>query len=113
MESKILEMSTILQRVHDVDTSLIKPTDNVVHVQTNKYTHTDVAEHSDMTSCWIIIDSKVYDVTKFLYEHPGGYDILLEHAGRDATCAFEEVGHSRDALQILQDFCIGDVVSTK
>ncbi|XP_063442842.1 cytochrome b5-like [Mytilus trossulus] len=106
-------MSATLQRVHQADSCIITPTADVVNVQTNKYTLTDVADHHDMTSCWIIIENKVYDVTKFLFEHPGGYDILLEHAGRDATCAFEEVGHSRDAKQILQDYCIGDVIKNK
>jgi L-lactate dehydrogenase (cytochrome) len=29
-------------------------------------------EHSSKESCWILIHNKVYDVTKFLNEHPGG-----------------------------------------
>ncbi|XP_071176086.1 cytochrome b5-like [Mytilus edulis] len=106
-------MSATLRRVHQADSCIISPTTEVVNVQTSKYTLTEVADHQDMTSCWIIIENKVYDVTKFLFEHPGGYDILLEHAGRDATCAFEDVGHSRDAIQILQDYCIGDVIKNK
>lgn len=97
-------MTTLFQSVQNTD--LIKP---VANVQTNKYTQRDVADHSDITSCWIIVYDKVYDVTKFLSEHPGGYDILLEHAGRDATIPFEEKGHSHDALQLLQDYYIGDV----
>ena len=35
---------------------------------------------------------KVYDVTEFLAEHPGGEEILLETAGTDSTEAFEDVG---------------------
>ena len=97
-------MTTLFQSGQN--TERIKP---VVNAQTNKYTQRDVADHSDVTSCWIIVYDKVYDVTKFLSEHPGGYDVLLEHAGRDATIPFEEKGHSRVALQLLHDYYIGDV----
>lgn len=41
----------------------------------------EVAKHSSKKSCWIVLDSKVYDVTKFLPEHPGGAPIILQHAG--------------------------------
>lgn len=44
----------------------------------------EVAKHSTKESCWIVIDSKVYDVTSFLYSHPGGAAILLRQGG--AVC---------------------------
>lgn len=56
-----------------------------------------VAEHSSAGSCWVIIQNKVYDVTDFLQEHPGGPDIILKYAGRDATLVYEPI-HPRDAL---------------
>ncbi|KAI4523533.1 hypothetical protein K525DRAFT_254520 [Schizophyllum commune Loenen D] len=56
-----------------------------------------VAEHNSATSCWVIINNKVYDVTEFLQEHPGGPDIILKYAGRDATQVYEPI-HPRDAL---------------
>lgn len=37
----------------------------------------------------MIINDNVYDVTEFLKKHPGGAKIILAHAGRDATKAFE------------------------
>ncbi|KAM7356060.1 uncharacterized protein ACRADG_001921 isoform 2-T2 [Cochliomyia hominivorax] len=58
---------------------------------------------------WIIIKGVVYDVTKFLKDHPGGDDIILEHAGKDATRAFNDVGHSIDAIQDMKTFKIGVV----
>jgi hypothetical protein len=30
---------------------------------------------------WMAIDGKVYDISLWLHEHPGGEDILLQHAG--------------------------------
>lgn len=42
-----------------------------------------------------------------LNQHPGGYDVILEHAGRDATFAFRGSGHSSEAVQMLKKFEIG------
>ena len=42
---------------------------------------TELAAHSDKGDCWMAHNGKVYDVTKFLEDHPGGPEIMLEHAG--------------------------------
>lgn len=31
-----------------------------------------VAVHNNPTDCWIVVDNKVWDVSQFLPEHPGG-----------------------------------------
>jgi cytochrome-b5 reductase len=46
-------------------------------------TAAQVSSHSKNNDCWIIIHGKVYDVTKFLQDHPGGEDVLLDLAGSD------------------------------
>jgi cytochrome b involved in lipid metabolism len=38
-------------------------------------------KHTTDKSCWIVVHGKVYDVTDFLEEHPGGYDIILTATG--------------------------------
>ncbi|KAJ3788978.1 FMN-dependent dehydrogenase-domain-containing protein [Lentinula aff. detonsa] len=58
----------------------------------------EVSKHNNTKSCWVIIDKKVYDVTDFLQEHPGGSSIILKYAGRDATGAYEPI-HPSDALE--------------
>merc|ERR1711992_88722 len=52
----------------------------------------------DDKSIWMVIHDKVYDVTKFLDEHPGGEEILIEHAGVDATDMMQEylIGELRE-----------------
>ncbi|KAI0767101.1 glyoxylate dehydrogenase [Fomes fomentarius] len=57
----------------------------------------EVAEHAGRDSCWIIVHGKVYDVTDFLDEHPGGSKIILKYAGKDATEAYEPI-HPPDAI---------------
>ncbi|XP_032518354.1 uncharacterized protein LOC116770838 isoform X2 [Danaus plexippus] len=67
----------------------------------------EVKKHKRKNSVWMIIHDDVYDVTRFLNEHPGGEDTLLEYAGKDGTQAFEDVHHSEDAREIMKKFKIG------
>jgi cytochrome b involved in lipid metabolism len=54
-----------------------------------KYTVADVGAHKDEASgIWIIVENDVYDVTKFLEEHPGGAKILKRFGGKNATKPF-------------------------
>ncbi|KAH7373210.1 hypothetical protein KP509_17G044500 [Ceratopteris richardii] len=55
----------------------------------------------------LIIFGKVYDVTRFLDEHPGGDEVLLSATGKDATNDFEDVGHSTTAKNLMEDYCVG------
>ncbi|XP_047128073.1 cytochrome b5 isoform X1 [Hydra vulgaris] len=73
------------------------------------FTLEEVRSHNNAKSCWLAIHDKVYDVTKFIDEHPGGEEVLLELAGKDATSNFEDVGHSSDARDLLASYYIGDL----
>ena len=42
-------------------------------------------------------------------QHPGGEEILIENAGLDSTENFEDVGHSSDAREMLEEYYIGEV----
>ncbi|KAI2616820.1 hypothetical protein GGR54DRAFT_223360 [Hypoxylon sp. NC1633] len=61
---------------------------------------TELAKHNTTSSCWIVIHGKVYDVTPYLDQHPGGAAILIKQGGRDATSEFRTV-HSQDVLDYL------------
>merc|ERR1712032_897258 len=60
-------------------------------------------------SVWTVIHDKVYDITKFLDEHPGGEEILIENAGTDSIESFEDVGHSSDAREMLEAYYMGEL----
>ncbi|CAI4049941.1 hypothetical protein SKDZ_14G2110 [Saccharomyces kudriavzevii ZP591] len=76
------------------------------------YSYQEVAEHNGPENCWIIIDDKVYDVSQFKDEHPGGDEIIMDLGGQDATESFVDIGHSDEALRLLKDLYIGDVDKT-
>nr|XP_033495080.1 cytochrome b5 [Epinephelus lanceolatus] len=73
------------------------------------YRLSEIEEQNSFKSTWIIIHNKVYDVTKFLEEHPGGEEVLREQAGGDATESFEDVGHSTDAREMSESMVIGEL----
>ncbi|KAH8818999.1 FMN-dependent dehydrogenase-domain-containing protein [Xylogone sp. PMI_703] len=52
---------------------------------------TEISKHNSPQDVWIVVDGKVYDMTKFTPEHPGGAEIILRYAGRDASNAYNEV----------------------
>lgn len=54
----------------------------------------------------------VYDITKYLDDHPGGAGILLDVAGIDATEFFDNAGHSEDADEIMANYRIGTLKGT-
>ena len=61
------------------------------------FTKAQVAIHCSANDCWIVIDKKVYNVTKFLSRHPGTAQVLLKAAGtgRDVKEQFDAQGHSK------------------
>lgn len=46
-------------------------------------------------------------MTDYAKDHPGGAEPLLEVGGADATSAYEDVGHSEDAREIMHSYLVG------
>lgn len=67
----------------------------------------ELAKHDHPGSAWTAIDGIVYDLTPFLYEHPGGASILKLCLGKDATESFSKVCHSPEARALMLNFRIG------
>ena len=76
------------------------------------YAKEDIAEHTSPASCWVTRNGKVYDVTGFLADHPGGEEYILRYAGKDIDEVMKDAtehDHSDAAYDMLHDFFIGRV----
>ncbi|KAF6155886.1 hypothetical protein GIB67_039217 [Kingdonia uniflora] len=90
-----------------------KPGNETVIDTSNKkasklYTRAEVLLHNERSNCWIIIKEKVYDITPYVEEHPGG-DAILAHAGDDSTEGFFGPQHATRVFDMIEDFYIGEL----
>ncbi len=69
----------------------------------------ELAKHASLKDLWVAVHGKVYDATSFVSEHPGGEEVLMDVGGQDATEAFEDVGHSDEAREILDGLYKADL----
>ena len=74
------------------------------------YTREEVARHASDDSNWVIIDDKVYDLTRFAAFHPGGAAFISSVAGRDATDKFYAF-HRGDVLRSMASKYVIGVVA--
>ncbi|KAH7069891.1 cytochrome b5-like heme/steroid binding domain-containing protein [Paraphoma chrysanthemicola] len=72
-----------------------------------EFTYSDVSEHNTKKDLYIVVHDKVYNASSFVDEHPGGEEVLLDVGGQDSTEAFEDVGHSDEAREILDGLLVG------
>lgn len=54
---------------------------------------------------------QVFDVTEYVDEHPGG-EVILSHAGGDATAGFFGPQHPETAFFMSETWLIGKVVDS-
>ena len=71
------------------------------------YDECEIKKHCTKYDCWIIVNNKVYDITQFIQNHPGGTYCLLKNASLDCT---EHLNfHDAFAKKLLETFFIGYV----
>ncbi|KAA1129348.1 hypothetical protein PGTUg99_028871 [Puccinia graminis f. sp. tritici] len=82
--------------------------------QLKSLTREEVAKHDKEGDLWCIIDTAVYDLSKFVDLHPGGASVLVDKnvAGKDATKAFFGL-HRSDVLKKYGRYVIGRIEGEK
>lgn len=78
------------------------------------FSDADVRSHNSAKTCYVTLGPKVYDVTSFLDDHPGGADLILDYGGTDVKNIMEDAlshRHSEAAYEMLEDFLVGSVIS--
>ncbi|NXD71456.1 FADS1 desaturase, partial [Eolophus roseicapillus] len=59
---------------------------------------------------WLVIDRKVYDVSRFSKRHPGGSRVISHYAGQDATDAFIAFHKDKSLVErYLKSLLIGEL----
>lgn len=74
------------------------------------YTAEDVEVHNKESDCWISHAGKVYDVTKFLQDHPGGDELIIQYGGKDVSEVMKDSSehqHSDSAYEMLAEYAVG------
>ena len=70
----------------------------------------ELKKHNKADDCWLAINGKVYDVTSFLPDHPGGKKAPLLVSGADATEEFEMLHKAEVLDKYAKDLLIGELV---
>ncbi|KAJ8125210.1 hypothetical protein O1611_g8429 [Lasiodiplodia mahajangana] len=78
-----------------------------------EFTAKEVAAHKTATDVWMTIHGEVYNVTEYLRDHPGGAELLVDVAGKDASEEFDNAGHSEDASEIMAAYRVGKLQANK
>ena len=72
------------------------------------YTMDQVSAHKTAADCWSVVDGVVYDLTKWVPQHPGGSATIIAMCGVDGSAAFNgKHGTSAGAKSSLALFKIG------
>ena len=67
----------------------------------------ELKKHNKASDCWIAVHGRVFDVTKFLPDHPGGGEVISALAGCEVTSEFEDIGHSDSSRREAKDYFVG------
>ena len=77
-------------------------------------TRAEIQAHNSNKSCYVTAGTKVFDVTDFLNDHPGGADLILQYGGKDVeTIMQDELSHrhSEAAYEVLDESLVGFVAT--
>lgn len=85
--------------VTEKDNTIVSKTEHIPKPVSIKKTFTmeEVMKHNTEADCWIVVNNEVINVTPFLHKHPGGKQVLLLWAGKDASTEFN-MFHKKDAI---------------
>jgi len=75
-------------------------------VELQMYTLEDIAQHNTASDGWMVINGKVYDVTKYIPYHPGGKKIM-PGVGKDGTALYNKYHPWVNANILLEKYHIG------
>lgn len=104
---KLLIIFLLLQLVSLVAVAAVKIDDSKLKI----FSVVDIVKHNNKKSCWVVMDKYIYDVTRFLPDHPGAFKILSKCCGKDCTKGYADKGidepHSKKSHKMRAKMLIG------
>ncbi|CAK9087230.1 Acyl-lipid (9-3)-desaturase (BoDes6) [Durusdinium trenchii] len=76
-------------------------------------TWAEVNKHSARDDLWIVCEGKVFDVTKFVERHPGGWRPIVHMSDRDATDVMNEFHPAAVFDKWMPNYYIADLADYK
>lgn len=73
-------------------------------------TMADLARHNQGNDCWLLIKGKVYDVSNYINQHPGGRGIIINNCGKEVMGIFASI-HSNRAWNLLTKYDVGGITT--
>uniref|UniRef100_A0A7S3CKK9 Cytochrome b5 heme-binding domain-containing protein n=1 Tax=Strombidium rassoulzadegani TaxID=1082188 RepID=A0A7S3CKK9_9SPIT len=104
-------LNKILKKMDDNNKARAEQAAKNPQSQKKTITRAEVMKHNKPNDFWVILKTKVYNISNFPSEHPGGQSVLTRFmgTGQDAWPDFEEAEHSKRALNRLKQFYIGEL----
>ena len=68
----------------------------------------DVASHNTRNDCYLVVSKKVYDVSGYISNHPGGQGKIISKCGQEVTGIFADI-HSNFAWNLLKNYQVGQL----
>lgn len=65
----------------------------------------EVSEHATQTDAWSVFNGRVYNITPYLFYHPGGVKELMRVAGKDGTELFMQT-HAWVNAELMMEGCL-------
>lgn len=75
-----------------------------------KLSISEIKKHNSRDDCWSIVSGKVYNLTSFVQQHPGGIELISSICGIDGSAAFaNQHGSSAKPNNVLAGLLLGSL----
>jgi len=72
-------------------------------------TRCQVRRHNHSTSAWLLCGDVIYDVTKYINNHPGGARSIIRKSGGVVDCTLDMSFHSSRSVKLWKQYRIGSL----
>lgn len=69
----------------------------------------EMQQHTSKADCWVALHGKVFAISPFLDDHPGGAKAILLYGGKDATKEFDMLHKLEIIDKYAMDYYIGEL----